>query len=139
METIVDGTRFSKQFILLKRISQRTSFRAKSHVVDDSRRPAAGCRRTTAVKVVTGSILRRLLQIHVGVRIDTAGADIHPIRIDDFFTAMMKASADRPDFSIAKGDIRLKVFFTKANRSTFDDIIHDVSFFLTSVTDNHNL
>jgi len=75
----------------------------------------------------------------MGVRVDTTGADIHPIGMDDFFTALMADAAQGPNFPVTKGDICLEMLPLQANRSAFDDVIHDGSFFLISRTDSHSL
>lgn len=99
MEAIVDRTGCRQFFILLKRIAQGTAGRPKGHMVQDGRRAAAGRRNAAAVKVITGAILRRLLQGHMGMSIDAARADIEAIGVDDFFMAIVDSLSQGLDLS----------------------------------------
>ena len=68
---------------------KRAAGRAKSHVIDNRRRASAGSGNAARIEGIAGPVFRRLLQVHVRMRVDTAGADIHPVGIDDFFRTVI--------------------------------------------------
>ena len=134
MEAIVDRTGCRQFFILFKRIAQGTAGRPKGHMVQDGRRAAAGRRNAAAVKVITGAILRRLLQGHMGMSIDAARADIETISVDDCFMAIVDSLSQGLDLSLPDGDVSPEMFPFQADRPVFDDVIHGFPFFLYSIS-----
>ena len=89
MKAVIDRAGRGQLPVPFKRIAQGTAGWAKGHVVQDGRRAAAGRRHAAAVKVIARAVLRRLLQVHMGVGIDAARADIKAVGVDDRFMTIV--------------------------------------------------
>ena len=89
VEAIIHGA-VCRQFpVDTELMMKRTSYRAKGHVIDNRRRTSAGSSNAARIEGIAGPVFRRLLQVHVRMRVDTTRADIHPVGIDDFFRTVI--------------------------------------------------
>lgn len=98
MEAVVDRAGHGQFPVPFKGIAQGTAGRAKGHMIQDGRRAAAGRCHAAAVKVIARAVLRRLLQVHMGVGIDAARADIEAVGVDDLFMTAVHSLSQGLDF-----------------------------------------
>gem|GEM_PF-6093034 len=126
METVIRDGFFGPVAPLVKGVHQLL-LRRRNHEIDDAGSTAGEAGRGTGIKILAGDRAHKR-QLHMGMRVDTAGHDVLAAGIDDLGAGgNVELLADLLDFTVGAINVGADALFGSYHCAAFNQNRHDYS------------